>query len=214
MLKKVCPICGKNVEIFLEGICIDCFRNDFLKKHKVPEKIEIYQCKYCGKYSITKKYLFENLENALEHYVNHAIKFEDFVVKFENEIKVYKDNLLIFSFPINLKIKPFTCKFCSLKNIGYRQAIIQLRTKFNNIILKEIEKIVESEKKDFYAFISRIEEKKDGIDVFIGSKNVAYKILRFLEGKYSINYKISRKLVGIKKGKKVYLDTISIRNGS
>jgi nonsense-mediated mRNA decay protein 3 len=101
-----------------------------------------------------------------------------------------------------------------MKNSGYRQAILQLRTRFNEKILKEIERIVKNEKKDFYSFISRIEEKKEGIDVFLGSKNVAYKILKFLEKNYKIEYKISKKLVGMKKGKRVYLHTISIKNGN
>lgn len=214
MLKKFCPICGKEVSIFLEGICLDCFRKEFVKKYKIPEKIKIYKCKFCNRYSLSKKYLFENLENALEHFVKHSIKIGECEIKYDKEIKVYKNNLLILTFPLNFEIKPFTCKFCAMKNSGYKQAIFQLRTKMNSIILDEIKKIVEKEKKDFYSFISKIEEKKEGIDVFIGSKNVAYKILKYLERKYSIKYKISRSLVGMKKGKKVYLDTISIKNGS
>lgn len=214
MLKKICPVCGKEVEIFIEGICIDCFRNDFIKKQKIPEKFRIYQCKFCGKYSLTKKYLFEDLESAINHLIKHSIKIEGFRIEFDEKIKVYKDNLLIFSHPSEIEIKPFTCKFCSMKNSGYRQAILQLRTRFNEKILKEIERIVKNEKKDFYSFISRIEEKKEGIDVFLGSKNVAYKILKFLEKNYKIEYKISKKLVGMKKGKRVYLHTISIKNGN
>ncbi|MEM0481094.1 MAG: NMD3-related protein [Candidatus Aenigmatarchaeota archaeon] len=217
MLKKLCPICGNQTEIFVEGICLDCYRNEFLKKNKVNTKIKIFQCKYCGKYSISKKYLFYTFEEALNHYIKHNkdYKFENAEVILENEkIKIYRDNILLFAFDLEVEIKPFSCKFCIMKNSGYKQAIIQLRTNKNYKLLDEIGKIVEENSyNDFYSFISRVEKSEKGIDVYIGSKKVAYKILKNFEKKYGISYKISRTLVGVKEGKKVYLDTILIKNG-
>ncbi|MEM5772711.1 MAG: NMD3-related protein, partial [Candidatus Aenigmatarchaeota archaeon] len=63
---------------------------------------------------------------------------------------------------------------------------------------------------DKLSFISKFEETKNGFDVFVGSKNSANQIARILKAKYKAKLKITKKLAGRIKGKKVYRDTILI----
>jgi len=220
MLRKICPKCGKETEIFVEKFCLDCYRKEFEKKLKIPKVQTIYVCKYCGKYSFSKKYLFNTFEEAINHYINHSDFFKvesEMEKKFElNDnfliAKFYRDNLLVLQKEVEIREKPFTCKFCAMKNSGYKQAIIQLRFDVSEKLLKEIEDLVNRKnKEDFLSFISKIEKSEKGIDLYIGSKKVAYEILNLIASKFPIEYKVSRTLVGVKEGKRLYLDTILIR---
>ncbi|MEM5820750.1 MAG: NMD3-related protein [Candidatus Aenigmatarchaeota archaeon] len=218
MLRKICPKCGKEAEIFIEKFCIDCFRKDFERSLEIPKIQKIYFCKYCGKYSFSKKFLFNTIEEAIDHYVKHSDHFKvNADIQYELNypelfVKFYRDNLLISEKIITITEKPFTCKFCAMKNSGYKQAILQLRFDVSEELLKEIENYVNKRnKQDFLSFISKVEKNKDGIDLYIGSKKVAYEILNLISKKFPIEYKVTRTLVGVKEGKRLYLDTILIR---
>ncbi|MEM5828090.1 MAG: NMD3-related protein [Candidatus Aenigmatarchaeota archaeon] len=218
MLRKICPKCGRETDLFIEKFCIDCFRKEFEKSLKIPEVQTIYVCKYCGKYSFSKKFLFNTIEEAIDHYVKHSEHLKvnadiNYELNYpELFLKFYKDNLLILEKNIKIKEKPFTCKFCAMKNSGYKQAILQLRFDVSDELLQEIENYVNNRNQtDFLSFISKIERKKDGIDLYIGSKKVAYEILKLISRKFQIEYKVTRTLVGVKEGKRLYLDTILIR---
>ncbi|MEM0242915.1 MAG: NMD3-related protein [Candidatus Aenigmatarchaeota archaeon] len=220
MIKRICPKCGKNVEIFVEKFCLDCFRREIEKELRIPEKITIYKCKHCGKYSLSKKHLFNFFEEAIEHLGKHAdffkkINLERKIKYKDSEMFVYffYDNILVLERRIEIQEKLFTCIFCAMKLSGYKQAIIQLRFDVSESLIKEIEDLVRRRNlKDFLSFISKIERNKDGIDLYIGSKKTAYEILNLiLNNLNSVEYKISKTLVGVKNGKKVYLDTILIR---
>ncbi|MFH7902912.1 MAG: NMD3-related protein [Candidatus Aenigmatarchaeota archaeon] len=219
MIRTICPKCGKETKIFIEKFCLDCFRKDFENRIKLPKFISIYKCKYCNRYSLSKKHLFNSYEEALSHFSLHYDIFKKINLDknfeiFENKISIIflKNNIIISKKEIEVREKTFVCKFCAMKNSGYKQAIIQLRFEVNEELLKKIENIVERRNKtDFLSFISKIERRKEGIDLYIGSKSTAYEILNFISKEFPIEYKISKTLVGIKEGKKVYLDTILIR---
>ncbi len=209
--KKFCPACGKETEIFINGFCIECFKKRF-KKTQFPKFIKIYQCKFCKKFAVGNL-LFDSLEEA----VNKAIKdFKDLklILIAENFVKLAKEveNLIIEEKDVEIKIKQIICKYCNMMQTGYKQAIIQLRSKNNEEFLKIIEEVIEKERKfDNLSFISKIEESKNGIDLYIGSKKAAYKAINEIKKYYKINIKVSKKLVGIKSGKRIFLDTIAIR---
>lgn len=220
MIVALCPKCGKKTEIFIEKFCLDCFRKELERKIKIPEIQTIYRCKYCGRYSFSKEYLFNTFIEAINHFVVHSknLKIQD--VEREAEvldegyinIKILKDKLLILKKKVEVREKPFTCKFCAMRNSGYKQAILQLRFDVTESLIEEIRDFVNRRNRtDFLSFISKIEKSKGGIDIYIGSKQVAYDILNMIANKFPIEYKVSKTLVGIKKGKKVYLDTIVIR---
>lgn len=218
-MRTICPRCGRETKVFVEKFCLECYRKDIEKKIKIPGKQTIYKCKYCGKYSITKKHLFYTFEEVINHLLSHSsflknVELEKNFDVFDNLIKItfLKDNLIVLVKELEIQEKPFTCKFCAMKNSGYKQAIIQLRFEVSDELLKEIESLVYRKNRyDFLSFISKIERKNNGTDLYIGSKNVAYEILNLISKKFPIEYKISKTLVGVKEGKRVYLDTILIR---
>lgn len=219
VLKKICPKCGKETEKFYGGVCKDCYVKETFENKIKRNKIILYRCKICGKFSFNKKHIFPTLEEAIEHFVKHnkELKIDNFERTYSingNKLTVRwsKDNELFFEKSFKIQIKPFKCQYCQMMLSGYRQAIIKLRFSVDNSLLEEIFNYVEKRNRtDPLSFISKIERNKNGVDIYIGSKKVAYEIIKLIKSKIEIKTRISRRLMGIKNGKHVYLDTITIR---
>jgi len=221
MREKFCPKCGIKTEKFYENVCEKCFLEKFSLKDKIPNTLLIKECKFCKKFFF-KDVVSENLEELIESVLGKILEKEkmewiDCKILGENvlvKMKIKVDDLeKIEEASIKLIIKKFTCNFCSMERSGYYQAILQVRVKEE--IKREIEREVEEKievlrKFDSLAFVSKVEEQKNGIDFYIGSKKSANEIANFLKKKYKAKIKISRKLFGFERGKRVYRDTILI----
>ncbi|MCS7105924.1 MAG: 60S ribosomal export protein NMD3 [Candidatus Aenigmarchaeota archaeon] len=221
MKGKFCPKCGEETEKFYENLCKDCFLEKISFLDKIPEEIVIRKCKSCEKFFYDEK-SFKNLEEAVGEMLARILE----------ENKIQSINYRIFENKVNITLtfrvedlekteekksslilKSITCNSCSLKNLGYYQAVLQVRAPENLLekISQDVENFVEFFRNyDALSFISKFEKQKKGFDVFIGSKKVAHQIAQNLKRKYKPKIKISRKFAGRIKGKKVYRDTILI----
>ena len=113
------------------------------------------------------------------------------------------------------------CQRCSRFYGGYYEAILQIRNDEKKIELERANEIMEiiddlSDKlisKDRMAFIARVEELKEGIDIYMGSLSAARKIANELIKRFSGAVSESHKLMGLDKdsGKKIYRTTVSVR---
>ncbi len=96
------------------------------------------------------------------------------------------------------------CQDCGRRSGGYHEAIIQLRgnsTRINQLaqaLLRELEAIT---------FVTKVIEKKEGVDLQVGSKRAAIDVM----SKRHFETITSNKLVGEKNGKQLYRKTICVR---
>ncbi|NYT03537.1 MAG: hypothetical protein GKC00_02395 [Candidatus Methanofastidiosa archaeon] len=113
------------------------------------------------------------------------------------------------------------CQRCSRFYGGYYEAILQIRNEEKKIELEKANDIMEiidelSDRlisKDRMAFIARVEELKEGIDVYMGSLSAARKIANDLIKRFSGSMGESHKLMGLDRdsGKKIYRTTVTVR---
>ncbi len=113
------------------------------------------------------------------------------------------------------------CQRCSRFYGGYYEAILQIRDEEKKIELERANLIMEliddiSDRlisKDRMAFIAKVEERKEGIDIYMGSLSAGRKIANELIKKYGGTIAESHKLMGLDKdsGKKIYRTTITAR---
>ena len=224
MRKKFCPKCGKATEKFYDNLCSECFLEKISFKDLIPDKISIKVCKYCGRVLWRNKY-FNRVNDAVEEILSRLFKkdeikevfYEILDGKVSVKIWIRIDDLEKQEEKVSkLAIKSITCKFCFMKSTGYYQAILQVRASkdISSKILKEVEKQINIlNKTDELAFISKVEELKNGFNIFIGSKKAALALVKILRKKFDGKIKISRKLGSIKKGKKLYRYTILLSMG-
>jgi len=223
MRKKFCPKCGKESERLYGNLCKECFLKEISFIHLIPKRFLIKKCKSCERYFFENKRT-ESLEEMVESILSKLLskkEIRDVSYRIQNN-KLYvslhikiNDLEKTESIVSNLVIKKITCRECALKSLGYYQVIIQVRAPENLLdkIIKKIAKSVERKKSEKFAFISKMEKFPKGFNIYIGSKRLARKITKELKKEFNAKIKISRKLSGSIRGKRVYKDTILVLIG-
>lgn len=128
--------------------------------------------------------------------------------------KMKENTKLKYQETINVNLNYLLCKNCSnIRGGTYYISIIQLRvkdeTQFDLIdkALNEINKYVEKLfEKDQKHYISKIEDQKFGVDLYLSSNELMNYIIKLLRVKYYFLIKRTKKLIGrdIQKGKNLY----------
>ena len=204
---------------FSLNICIDC--GSFSKKDMwiTPERNEI----------------FSILEQALQRYVlNSLLKRRnlEFSFLYDEDSFIYSSKDLLTSLEvliqgflsedpniqhsqtIKVNIQYMLCKNCTnLRGGTYYLSIIQLRVKdeeqFGLIknIIDEVNDYVENLfKNDPKQYISKIEDQKYGVDLYLSTNELMNQLIKFLRSKYHFLFKRTKKLVGRdnQRGKNLY----------
>ncbi len=201
------------------NICIDC--GSFSKKDMwiEPERNELF--------SIIEQALQKHVLKTLlkKNTIDFSISFDedsyifsskDLLVSLEVAIHgvLRKDSNIQHTQPIKLNLNYLLCKNCTnLRGGTYFLSIIQLRVKdeeqFGLIknILDEINEYVENLfKTDHKQYISKMEDQKYGIDLYLSTNELMNYLVKFLKSKYHFLFKRSKKLVGRdnQRGKNLY----------
>ncbi|MBN1159986.1 MAG: 60S ribosomal export protein NMD3 [Candidatus Diapherotrites archaeon] len=231
-MKAFCPSCGvkEGEKEFIDGFCIDCYLKDH-ELFKIPEEIEIEICSNCQKFRFGKQwidYTDENIEKLIVSKAESNMDIDDLKVGIYPEeknvlvklqIKGRKNEIpLTIRKEIYLKERKVNCPACSRLNGGYFEATLQIR--FDKMqrdkerkALLQMHEILNSEREkgDHLAQVIKLEEKKDGFDVQLGSKKAARKISREFTKRYNGKVTFSSSIVTEKKGTPVYRDTFCVR---
>lgn len=204
MLNLICPKCGRtNDKIdFIEAFCIDCFPIRLV----LPPKVTFERCVRCGRMKFRGDWTAYN-ERKISDFILSKCKgdfesaeydFEKQMVAFETKsgAKIEKNLLLEFAKTI--------CQQCSRISGGYYEGIIQLRgnrTKMDKYAEKMIEKL------EKITFITKTEEKDEGLDLYVGRSKPVVKLMSDL----GLKTLITKKLVGRDQGRRLYRTTFLIR---
>ncbi len=206
MSSLICVKCGKKA-IKNEIFCVDCFPISIKVK-----PIKMFFCSRCRRYRL-KEWKALSKEELKDHLIGKIKVNPGVIVDAELDFKNKKATLFIahsdneFKREINFDIEfvRTICTRCSKKAGGYFEAIIQLRGNKEKFpyLFKKIEKMLVKKGE----FISKVEERKEGIDIFTSSSKLSREILNEL----GLSYKMSRKLHGLKEGKRIYRLTLAVR---
>jgi NMD protein affecting ribosome stability and mRNA decay len=207
-----CIKCGR--EAFKDNMCEKCF----LEKKELfsLKKIKLRYCNNCRKFYTQSEKIDAT---ALETFLLNQIKAKNSIKKSGIKIsarpdkicgtitaagfvrpskKLITDKKEFVIYPRRMK-----CSNC-VKMLGnYHEAVIQIRGDAKEMIMKNVEKLIGKE--DF----ANLAALKEGYDVRVIRKAAAAKAVQILQEKYKI--KKSFKLVGEKKGRKIYRNFYSVR---
>lgn len=209
MFMDVCIKCGakRGTKQFKGLFCVDCYG----WRIEIPKNVEIEVCKRCGRARMRGEWKKSSEREVQEHLVSKikGEKFERGGVDFEN-----KKAILYFSVDNNEMARvereyPFSivetiCPDCSRKSGGYFEAIIQFRGDRNRYskIKERIERMLRKK-----TFITKEENLKEGVNLYAGSSKTVAEVLKELE----LKPLLSRKLSGLKEGKRLYRTTFMLR---
>ncbi|MEA3282449.1 MAG: NMD3-related protein [Euryarchaeota archaeon] len=232
-----CPECGRETTEFYDNRCRDCFCKS-VTLIECPPIIKIRICPVCGAYHIAGKWIeAPGMRDMFLSEISRVVKAhpdaKDLQLDFyEEELDpsrylvhitasaVLSDLSISATADTEIRIKKETCDACSRIAGGYYAGIVQLRADHRHITEEEIERCIQladhrlnklTSKGDRFAFVSKIEELKEGVDLYIGSisacKQVGNAILKELGGTSAI----SSSLVGKKDGEDLYRVTCAVR---
>ncbi len=230
-----CVECGKEEEIFKDGVCIDCY----LKSHtftKGPEIIDLPICSHCNSFKYKNTWTTDILGEVLRRIIKNTFKISKELNKVDinTECKETKGGLdckvyitgLIDNKEITevnnlfVRLNRTVCEVCSRRFGGYHEAIVQVRTEEKKLTKDEISKInifVENFVEELYnkgnrgLFITDMGEERGGIDFYISEKGPALAIAKKIQEQFGGTIKQSSKNVGMKDSKQVYKMTYSVR---
>jgi nonsense-mediated mRNA decay protein 3 len=203
----ICPKCGRSNEAvkFIEAFCIDCYPYKF----KLPEDLELQVCKRCERMLFKGEWMPYN-SKKIEEYVVSKCKGDFSSAKYDidNGVVIFTikkgDAQIDIERFVELKKMVTICPRCSRISGGYYEAIIQLRgndakiAKYNRILTEMLKKST---------FISKSEEKDEGTDIYVGSSKAVVGVITEL----GLRTKITRKLAGLKDGKRFHRVTFLLR---
>ncbi|MCK4636672.1 MAG: hypothetical protein KAT49_02205 [Methanomicrobia archaeon] len=221
-----CCICGKETEILQEGMCESCFSKE-KSPFSIDKIIKLQICKHCGAFYLnkwehgtirdmtTKTVLYylkpkknfeivDRIENIKKNQMQIDFSFRkektDVTIKLLaiNGFKIEEDlfSEIIFEYT--------TCLTCSRVRGGYYEAVIQMRRKEGILDEKERDDITEIiEEITEENAVSKIINKKEGIDFYFISKKMATKTLEFLRSKYGGKIKKSFEVYGRDKSRAI-----------
>ncbi len=191
---------------FIEVFCIDCYEFPIKK----PKPIEIVKCKRCERFRIRgewKDIEWEEVKEFLANRIKADFEWAEIKVKDKKAILHFniggEETTRAIRYDVNVKIG--MCEDCSKMSGNYFEAIIQLRG--NSY---KVDKVGEKLFKHIHrrgAFVSKVDELKEGIDLYVSSSKIAFELIK----EFGYSYKISRKLHGLKQGKRIYRTTFALR---
>ncbi len=207
-------------------ICIDCSSYSIKEEWYKSDKNELFLIIE----EITNKFLLKSLlkNDKIDFFLSfneESLKYSstDILRSLDMNIKgVLKENIKIsHQQVVELNLNHELCKNCTnLRSGTYFISIIQLRvkdeTQFNIIhdvlhnIQKYVEKLFENDQRNY---ISKIDDQKNGVDLYLSTNELMKNILKFLKSNYYFILKRSKKLVGRdnQKGRNIYRHKILIK---
>ncbi|MFA6035960.1 MAG: NMD3-related protein [Candidatus Micrarchaeia archaeon] len=212
LVEKICPRCGakSNEKKFIENFCIDCFRSYI--DIDTPAAVEIPACRTCGRVKLKLGWQDKNDEEIGKFVLRQcSAKYEDAKARLTDDgaceitftIKAGESTIEVIE-NVGIKYSATSCDKCSRESSGYFEAIIQLRGAEEKVKRTQAKMLPYLEKN---SFISKVKDTHRGIDMYVGSKQVAAEII----GQLGFKPKVSNKLHGVKDGQRIYRTTFSIR---
>ncbi len=219
-MEKFCAVCGKTTDKTIKGMCIP----HYLEKNPVlvvPDEIPIDTDKTTFSVRYREKWVQPD-EKAVFEIIKSRLKTRDIVnpqlvvlpTSIQNRFLVVVQGKIS---GVDVEAK----KFVSVKPVlvqsdaemrlksSYHEAIIQLRYREKKelslveaALANALEMLSAEKKRDSLAGVSGITRHRSGIDLLIGSKSAAKKVIKKLAKKYNSPVSVSFKIVGQNKSGK------------
>jgi len=220
-----CAMCGKESEYSVCGECL----SKRIEIVKIPNVIELTECSVCGSFRLDRWRNVDFYDALSRQFFRKALFHEEFELR-DFEFKVSEDRCLVklrgnlrghaleLEKETKIRIRRIACEKCSRQSGGYYESIIQIRANKRKIREEEIELVIDMmesllkrESDNPKAFVTKIETKREGLDIYLGDKKIGEKISRSIAKSFGAEIKESKKIAGREDGRDFYRFTYLIK---
>ncbi len=214
-ITKYCPKCNRSSDDirFIGQFCEHCVIDKI--SADLPLEIKIPLCRSCGRIKTHIGFIEYNAQ-SLDDAISFSIHRSDFELALEsfddstNTAKVHfqkevNNELVGFDKDIKIKFTDILCPLCSKERAGYYEAEIQLRGIYSKYV--KIEKRILDFVNKNGSFVSGVKEDKNGVNIFIGSRDIAN---AFFSSDRKLKPIKSYELHGVKGGIPIYRNIYSL----
>mgnify|MGYP001595805457 FL=1 len=194
----MCAGCGAKINRSEAAgtFCVKCYTYRF--KGRELKDVKLVKCPRCGRISYRQwmepEKLLEVLKEKLKTDKVRLIGEDRLLQAISTEgIEIEMPRLILF--------EEQSCRDCNRRYTGYFEAILQLRGDYE----KRADRIIKMLREQ--TFLPKIEDMKDGLDIFVGEKRALNQVLTELHLKALKSYKLH----GQKQGKRIYRTTYCVR---
>lgn len=210
-MPRYCPTCNRSeADVKFYGNFCEICSGEKLSEG-LNNSAELQRCKECKRIRVKGKFMTENRSNLETAIQQQFRKNHVRVVSYDAKEALAKisvdgpEGILTVDKAIKLKYEKTLCDKCYKIKCEYYEALFQLRGDKSRI-----EKVISHAKALFERnneFISKMESKDGGIDLYLSSKRLANEFVAF----YKLYPKMSYVLAGINRsGKKQYKNVYAI----
>ncbi len=225
--RMICVLCGKEGTAY-RGMCSECAAESV--KIEFPAKMEYTICPKCGAYRVNRKWVYDHQERALKKQMLSSVKLPDKAFSAgDPELKEVSDQMSEFNVTVTsdegfsftrstqviMRGSLESCPVCDRKSGSYFEAILQIRfedpqnTDFLDDLLGEVGNVPDPS--DPNQFISKFVQLPEGIDVYLGSRKLAERMVKHISASYPGYRQNSKTIAGRKDGKDIYRFTYMYR---
>jgi len=208
-MERICPKCGKSSKEaeFVGEFCSGCYPIEI----KCPSTLEVARCSKCERLLGPRGWVKES-EFNFDLLLRRNSKGKFFDAKFDTVsglavfwVKAGSTDVKIER-KVELRVQKGICSDCTRKTGGYFEGNIQLRGEEKKVqkFAMKIANMLEKE-----SFIAKIEELKEGIDIYFGNRIAAIAALN----KFGLPYVRTEKLSGERNGRRLFRTTLLVRLG-
>jgi len=224
MLRKVCPICGRETDVLIEGMCPDCYR----ATHRIidtPDSVTVLRCRGCGAYFINGRWV--RGIRSLERLVTSKVKVRGVVEGME--VRVFRDRAKIKvkgkaselmpntyeeEYEVKLMFQSDLCPSCRAELMEKEEAIIQLRLIGGDLgdvksKVMDIVRMTLAKGEDKGRIIS-VEDANGGFDIKVTSQRLARSIALSIHRELPSFMMETSKVIGYRGDRRVEKRSISI----
>lgn len=229
-MRKFCVICGRSEEELVAGMCRSCYLENRVRVSLGKGNARV--CRECGAvfnrgWNRFRGSFEEAIEEAALSFVERNIVVEglegaevgvELLDIVQTSTKDFTARVLAhihhpwveFEEELCVRVKLELCSSCQRSKSKYYEAIVQLRGGGKRA--RELLESAITREDDPLAFISKVEEKKEGVDYYVGSVKAARKAAQRVITELGGFVKEAAKLYGRdKSGREVYRVTLSVR---
>jgi nonsense-mediated mRNA decay protein 3 len=225
-----CVKCGIR-DALARGLCRECLIDSL--HIEFPQSLDLQICPKCGARKLKNRWEYNrsdaSIAKALESKIHAGERDASIHVDMDSisierrsasySAKIDWPGVAQMEVPgtIELVVSRISCPQCNKLTGSYYEAILQLRSVSEKIGLEEMlqfstKAFSRYESIERGSFISKVEKKDEGYDIYMGNNSDAKKLASLIQDRFSTSLKVSKTLAGRKNGEDFYRYTYSLRH--